>query len=108
MDVGPRVNASRGSDYPAAAKGKAEAAAIPTHLPDRLEQSADYLPGFTAALSRMLLGGVEDARVRYCLMQTVLLGASQPTSMKAECSRINRPKSEAPSFIASAIRSIAA
>ena len=25
------------------------AAAIPTHLPDRLEQSADYLPGFAAA-----------------------------------------------------------
>ena len=26
-----------------------EAAAIPTHLPSRLEQSADYLPGFAAA-----------------------------------------------------------
>ena len=32
-----------------------EADAIPTHLPDRLEQSADYLPGFAAAPTPQVL-----------------------------------------------------
>ena len=30
-------------------KEHTEAAVIPTHLPNRSEQSADYLPGFAAA-----------------------------------------------------------
>ena len=64
--------------------GQAEAAAIPTHLPDRLEQSADDLPGFAAApLPEVTPGRLPAAyqgRSFVALFQRLLNGSYQPNN----------------------------
>ena len=52
LDLSREILRRNGSDR--LCSGSNRDSAIPTHLPDGLDQSADYLPGFAAAPMRML------------------------------------------------------